>query len=513
MAQQYATAAGVGTGPEMPWMIDLSDIPVKAGPTYPQLFADGGRVTQDDLDRNGWRWASIDELQDDDPLFKTIDPTDDQWIVDGLGRLVPKSTVNNWLNSYERQTLYQSQNDAAADEWIRQRMQHRLNQEFNRQVDNFFMGNWTRPSQLLGAFNPHGDDLGIPFSQRLLLGTGNTGIVSPEFMQKHPYIGEGLNMAFDITMPNAIRGIPEMYSTAAFPVENIIQHGAIAYPHAKGLIARRIPATSINDLKLRYAASKNPSIKSNIEDYIRGGYVDGIPTVPSDFLPDVTKDIIRKDVLGRWQRARQQEHLPEQITALKLDEANNILEDTEWFDVPKAAYDMAGKKNWNGFVDPRNGFYDVSVNNVVGSPELTVLPHEVDHLLDGDFLTGPIRLTPNQKAILNKAWGNEFINATGYGLEDAKTTNLDSRMTLFKYRKRLLNASIEEQNRFIDAASDADIVRAVQHSNGYGRAFIQHLRDSGHLTPERIQLLRESMKALSLAAPTVPAFLSEGSQH
>lgn len=46
MAQQYATAAGVGTGPEMPWMIDLSDIPVKAGPTYPQLFADGGRVNR-----------------------------------------------------------------------------------------------------------------------------------------------------------------------------------------------------------------------------------------------------------------------------------------------------------------------------------------------------------------------------------------------------------------------------------------------------------------------------------
>ena len=68
--------------------------------SFPKLFAGGGRVTQEDLDRNNWRWANIDELQDDDPLFKAIDPTDSRWIVDNAGRLVPKSTVNNWLNSY-----------------------------------------------------------------------------------------------------------------------------------------------------------------------------------------------------------------------------------------------------------------------------------------------------------------------------------------------------------------------------------------------------------------------------
>ena len=85
------------------------------------------RITDQDLKRNNWNWANIDELQDEDPLFKTIDPTDTRWIVDSSGRLVPKSTVEQWLNSYERQTPYQEQPDSAVDLWYRKQLQHRLN--------------------------------------------------------------------------------------------------------------------------------------------------------------------------------------------------------------------------------------------------------------------------------------------------------------------------------------------------------------------------------------------------
>lgn len=104
-------------------------------------FDDGGRVTQEDLDRNSWRWASVDELQEDDPLFKSLDVSrGPQWIVDSEGRLVPKSKVETWLNSYERQTPYQVQNDNAADEWVRKRMADRF-------VGTLGITDWTNPQQ------------------------------------------------------------------------------------------------------------------------------------------------------------------------------------------------------------------------------------------------------------------------------------------------------------------------------------------------------------------------------
>lgn len=113
---------------------------VRAYGGYVRRFDDGGRVTQEDLDRNGWRWAGIDELQDLDPLYKTIDPTESEWLVDNSGRLVPKSTVEHWLNSYERQTPWQAQNDIAADEWARQRMADRF-------VSTLGITDWTKPQQ------------------------------------------------------------------------------------------------------------------------------------------------------------------------------------------------------------------------------------------------------------------------------------------------------------------------------------------------------------------------------
>ena len=361
--------------------------------SFPKLFAGGGRVTQEDLDRNNWRWANIDELQDDDPLFKAIDPTDSRWIVDNAGRLVPKSTVNNWLNSYERQTPYQPQNDSAADEWIRQRMQHRLNQEFNRQVDNFFMGNWARTSQLIGAFNPHGDDLGIPFSQRLFLGTGNTGIVSPEFMQEHPYIGEGLNMVFDMAAPGALQYARGLTNAVYDFGKDAYNHSGILLPYIKGELGRHIPITSAVDAKIRYKTLKDPSLKAQLDNYLEGGLVEGLPTVDSKPLPEITKEIISKDVLGRWKAARAKEGYPMPTTEFGIDKANALLEDTEWYEFPKAAFDVAGKNDWNAFTVPSTIDPFISVNGTRGLPELTSLPHDFLHILDGQHLVGPIKLT------------------------------------------------------------------------------------------------------------------------
>ena len=187
------------------------------------------RITDQDLKRNNWNWANIDELQDEDPLFKTIDPTDTRWIVDSSGRLVPKSTVEQWLNSYERQTPYQEQPDSAVDLWYRKQLQHRLNQEFNRQVDHFFLGGWASPSQIIGAFNPYGDNSNTSFAERLLLGTSNTGIVSKNFAENHPYWSTGLNFGFDLVAPGAVKGA--RYITKPEVISNVPKY--ITHPSYK----------------------------------------------------------------------------------------------------------------------------------------------------------------------------------------------------------------------------------------------------------------------------------------
>lgn len=187
------------------------------------------RITEQDLKRNNWHWANIDALQDEDPLFKTIDSTDTSWIVDNSGRLVPKSTVEQWLNSYERQTPYQEQPDNAIDLWYRKQLQHRLNQEFNRQVDHFFLGGWASPSQIIGAFNPYGDNSNTPFAERLLLGTGNTGIVSKNFAENHPYWSTAANLGFDLVAPSAVKGVG--YVTKPEVISNVTKY--ITHPSYK----------------------------------------------------------------------------------------------------------------------------------------------------------------------------------------------------------------------------------------------------------------------------------------
>lgn len=122
--------------------------------------------------------------------------------------------------------VFKEQAQALVDFEIEKERQHRANEEFNRQVDNFFGANWLRPSQLVGAFNPGGVDDGVTFGERFLLGTNNYGLWNPnsKFLREHPYLAEGANILFDLAAPQAIiNGVPEMTRAAA----NAARKGAI----------------------------------------------------------------------------------------------------------------------------------------------------------------------------------------------------------------------------------------------------------------------------------------------
>ena len=94
------------------------------------------RLTEEDFKRNNWQKLTIDQIKQDDQLYKTLDvENNDWWVGDAYGNLVPASVVNKWLNSYDRQTPYQEQNDIATAREVELAQQHRKNATFNKQLD------------------------------------------------------------------------------------------------------------------------------------------------------------------------------------------------------------------------------------------------------------------------------------------------------------------------------------------------------------------------------------------
>ena len=185
---------------------------------------EGTILNDSDLQRKNWRWAGREELKSDDNLYNTTDDSQ-KWLVDAAGNLVSKTDVENWVTSYERQTPYQEQNDIAQQGEVNRALQHRLNQEFNRQVDNLFGFNWINPSQIYGAFDFYNENQDVPFSQRLLLGTGNNGVVTSNFAQNHPYWSQAANMAFDVAVPIVGKGVSYVSKPAVlYNIKKFVQH-------------------------------------------------------------------------------------------------------------------------------------------------------------------------------------------------------------------------------------------------------------------------------------------------
>ena len=172
------------------------------------------RLTEEDFKRNNWQKLTIDQIKPDDQLYKTLDvKNNDWWVGDAQGNLVPASVVNKWLNGYERQTPYQKQNDIATAREVELAQQHRANQEFNRQMDNFWGFNWVFLNQIGGAalrnlpFTNQIYTGGNGFFNDLLLGTN--GIVTDKFASEHPFLSTMANIAFDFSpaYPHIVKSI------------------------------------------------------------------------------------------------------------------------------------------------------------------------------------------------------------------------------------------------------------------------------------------------------------------
>lgn len=158
-------------------------------------------------------------------------------------------------------------------------------------------------------------------------------------------------------------------------------------------------------------------------------------------------------------------------------------------------YSKANMGESGGFYNPDDNF--ISVNTESKFPVDFIEAHEGRHVLD--FKTNTM---PHQDILLSNAYDNDFINIPntkyagsikGYQNMNREriTTNRDTRETLLKgFNKE----SRHIQNLVIDKSSDDQIFKAVENANGYGRRYIQFLRDNNALTHQKAQQFREAMK-------------------
>lgn len=158
-------------------------------------------------------------------------------------------------------------------------------------------------------------------------------------------------------------------------------------------------------------------------------------------------------------------------------------------------YSKANMGESGGFYNPDNNF--ISVNTESKFPVDFIEAHEGRHMLD--FKTSTM---PHQDILLSDTYDNDFINIPntkyagsikGYQNMNREriTTNRDAREILLKgFNKE----SRHIQNLVIDKSSDDQIFKAVENANGYGRRYVQFLRDNNALTHQKAQQFREAMK-------------------
>ena len=133
--------------------------------------------------------------------------------------------------------------------------------------------------------------------------------------------------------------------------------------------------------------------------------------------------------------------------------------------------------------------------------------HEWEHRRTNRNINGEYYGT--EKRLLRKAFTKEFreLSETVSDFKGMKmdnemvTTNSDARAVLLG-EEHLRKTSPELQNKIIDASSDEKIFDAVKKSNAYGYYYMKQMEESGKLTHELAQNIREALKHVGgYAAP------------
>ena len=105
------------------------------------VYAPGGEIiNEDQMAMKGWQWKPYSALSPDDPLYGTITDQTDNYIVDQNGRIVPRSEIESWANSYEAQLPYQPQSDVALRHEILNEQRRKKEKDYENAIKQFY---WT----------------------------------------------------------------------------------------------------------------------------------------------------------------------------------------------------------------------------------------------------------------------------------------------------------------------------------------------------------------------------------
>ena len=275
----------------------------------------------------------------------------------------------------------------------------------------------------------------------------------------------------------------------------------------------------------------NGPVKSGIPEFIQryfnGRKISGYPesfdtdgsyaqTVKTG-LPEAVKEDLIHNTVGRnveqFEQYLREIHPEkseadiERIMGQYKNYANKLMDDVKVGEYTQADYTAAGN-NGGGFYDDARNF--ISVNTEFEYPVEYIMKHEGRHLLDRRMPS----LTPSQEQIIAEAYDRDFLRIpeTEYAgtLKDYQhmamervTTNRDAREMLLNRalgENRSVDVDIETQNKIIDEVSDDAIFSAVKDANGYGKRYIQLLKDTGRLTHEKADQFRNAMKKLGIIA-------------
>lgn len=205
-------------------------------------------------------------------------------------------------------------------------------------------------------------------------------------------------------------------------------------------------------------------------------------------IPDITKQTLSNSTFPRLK-----EYHPE----LSIDDFNKLI-DIYYREFPEKVFTGAGlNKEVKGIYIPETK--SIAIKPGV-NPHSTAL-HEERHLLDH-----VIPRNERENTLLTNAYGDIFLNLSneypelsGYNMEpEMVTTNIDARDVLLGTKHQW---PVHFQNLIIDRLPDEKIIESIERANGYGKRFIESLRNKNQLTPERIAAFREALKYVGAIAP------------
>lgn len=218
-----------------------------------------------------------------------------------------------------------------------------------------------------------------------------------------------------------------------------------------------------------------------------------------DSYPTAIKESLENSVYPRMRKMRPW------MTDDQFRGAFDYAADGKYTVYPKRTFQDAGEN--------AEGLYYPSTDHIAIEEGKTfdALGHEVEHKIDE-----AIPLTEKEETYLTDAYDDDFLSLggarDGYNMApERKTLNYDSRRELLGWDVDE-KVPVEQQNKMIDAASDAEIFAAVENSNGYGRDYIELKRKTKGLTKDLANKIRKSMKYVGAAQAPIAAGTALGWQ-